>query len=68
MTGAMLESVPAQLQAEFEEAVRDLLAGVRRPDKIREACERMDRMREANRLQFGEQDIAVSLVRETRGT
>jgi cell division protein FtsW len=44
----------------------DLVKGVRRPDKMKAACERMDRMREENRKLFGEQDIAVRLIRETR--
>lgn len=59
---------PLDIEVEFQEAVQDLLAGIRRPEKMREACERMDRIREANREKFGVQDIAVSLIRETRGT
>jgi len=58
--------IPPDLAAEFQEAVDDLLKGIRRPDKIKAACERMDRMREENRKLFGEQDIAVALIRETR--
>ena len=59
-------SVPPDLAAEFQEAVDDLLKGIRRPDKMRAACERMDRMREENRRLFGEQNIAVELIRQTR--
>jgi hypothetical protein len=33
---------------------------------MRAACERMDRLREENRRLFGEQNIAVELVRQTR--
>jgi hypothetical protein len=33
---------------------------------MKAACERMDRMREENRNLFGEQNIAVDLIRETR--
>jgi hypothetical protein len=33
---------------------------------MKAACERMDRMREENRKLFGEQKIAVDLIRETR--
>jgi hypothetical protein len=58
---------PLDLEAELREALNDLAAGIRRSDKIREACERMDRRREANLLKFGVQDIAVALIRETRG-
>ena len=42
------------------------MKGIRRPDKMKAACERMDRMREENRKLFGEQNSAVDLIRETR--
>ena len=58
--------VPPDLAAEFLEAVADLAKGIRRPDKMRAACERMDRLREENRQLFGEQNIAVELIRQTR--
>lgn len=57
---------PLDLAAELQEALNDLAAGIRRPEKMREACVRMDRRREANAAKFGVQDIAVSLIRETR--
>ena len=59
-------SIPADLAAEFQEALDDLAKGIRRPEKMQAACERMDRMREENRRLFGEQNIAVDLIRETR--
>ena len=52
--------------ADWRETLDDLARGIRRPERMREACVRMDRMREENRLLFGEQDIAVALTRETR--
>jgi succinate dehydrogenase/fumarate reductase flavoprotein subunit len=58
---------PAELAAEIQEALEDLAKGIRRPEKMQAACERMDRLREENRRLFGEQNIAVELVRETRG-
>jgi hypothetical protein len=58
--------IPPDLAAEFQEAVDDLAKGIRRPEKMRAACERMDRLREENRRLFGEQNIAVDLIRETR--
>jgi hypothetical protein len=58
--------VPPDLAAEFQEALDDLAKGVRRPEKSRAACERMDHLREENRQLFGERDIAVELVRQTR--
>jgi len=59
-------SIPPDVVAEFQQAVDDLLKGIRRPEKMRAACERMDRMREENRKRFGEQNIAVELIRQTR--
>lgn len=53
-------------EAELREALDDLVKGIRRPEKMQAACERMDRMREENRQLFGEQNIAVELIRETR--
>ena len=59
-------SIPADLAAEFQEALDDLAKGIRRPEKMQSACERMDRTREENRRLFGEQNIAVELIRQTR--
>lgn len=58
--------IPLDLAAEIQEALDDLAKGIRRPDKMRAACERMDRIREENRKLFGEQNIAVELIRQTR--
>jgi hypothetical protein len=58
--------IPPDLAAEFQEALDDLAKGVRRPEKMRAAWERMDRMREENRKLLGEQNVAVDLIRETR--
>jgi hypothetical protein len=59
-------NIPPDLAAEFQEAVDDLAKGIRRPEKMKAACERMDRLREENRRLFGEQNIAVELIRQTR--
>ena len=56
----------AAAKAELQEALDDLALGIRRPEKIRAACERMGRIREANRVKFGVRNIAVQLIRETR--
>jgi hypothetical protein len=48
------------------EALEDLAKGTRRPEKMQAACERMDRLREENRQIFGEQNLAVELVRGYR--
>ena len=58
--------IPEEIKAQLRQTLDDLIKGVRRPDKIKAACERMDRMREENRKLFGEQNIAVDLIRETR--
>jgi hypothetical protein len=57
---------PPELAAETREALDDLAKGIRRPEKVPAACERMDRLREENRRFFGDQNIAVALVRRTR--
>jgi hypothetical protein len=58
--------IPPDLAAEIQEALDDLVKGIRRPEKMQAACERMDRLREENRQRFGEQNIAVELIRQTR--
>ena len=58
--------IPPELAAEFQQALGDLAKGIRRPEKMQAACERMDRLREENRQLFGEQNIAVELSRQTR--
>lgn len=65
-TTETITAVPPDLAAAFREALDDLAKGVRRPEKIQAACERMDRLREENRRLFGEQNIAVELIRQTR--
>jgi hypothetical protein len=65
-TAETAASIPPELAAEFQEAVDDLAKGIRRPEKMQAACARMDRLREENRKLFGEQNIAVELVRQTR--
>ncbi len=58
--------IPEEIKAQLQQTLDDLVKGIRRPDKMKAACERMDRMREENRKRFGEQNIAVDLIRETR--
>jgi len=54
------------VKSQLRQTLDDLVKGVRRPDKMKAACQRMDRMREENRKLFGEQSVAVDLIRETR--
>ena len=58
--------IPPDLAADLQEALDDLAKGIRRPEKMQAACQRMDRLREENRQLFGEQNIAVELVRQSR--
>ena len=57
---------PPEILADLEEAARYAASGVRDPDIMRQACDSMDRMREGLRSKFGEMNVAVDLVRETR--
>jgi predicted TIM-barrel fold metal-dependent hydrolase len=65
-TTETIPGIPEEVKAQLRETLDDLVKGIRRPDKMKAACERMDRMREENRKRFGEQNIAVDLIRETR--
>jgi chromatin segregation and condensation protein Rec8/ScpA/Scc1 (kleisin family) len=65
-TTETIPGISEEVKAQLRETLDDLVKGIRRPDKMKAACERMDRMREENRKLFGEQNIAVELVRETR--
>ena len=58
--------IPEEVKDQLRQTLDDLVKGIRRPDRMKAACQRMDRMREENRKLFGEQNIAVGLIRETR--
>jgi hypothetical protein len=51
---------------ELQAAVDNFLKGVRDPEAMLRAAERMDRMREEMRQRVGDVDLAVQLIRETR--
>ena len=55
-----------EVKAQLRQTLEDLAKGIRRRDQMKAACERMDQMREENRKLYGEQNIAVALIRETR--
>ena len=65
-TTEKIAGIPEEVKAQLRQTLDDLVKGIRRPDKMKAACERMDRMREENRKLFGEQHIAVDLIREAR--
>lgn len=61
------DPITPTLRAEFEDAVRRATLGVRDPEAMRRACERMDRAREEIRREHGVLDIGVPAIRELRG-
>ena len=61
-----IAGIPDEVKAQLRQTLDDLIKGIRRPDEMKAACERMDRMREQNRKLFGDQNIAVDLIREAR--
>jgi hypothetical protein len=65
-TSEVRPGIPEEIKAQLQQTLDDLVKGIRRPDKMKAVCQRMDRMREENRKLFGEQNIAVDLIRETR--
>jgi hypothetical protein len=65
-TGEITTNIPEELRNELQEALNDLGTGIRRPEKVKAARAHMDHVREENRKLFGEQTIAVELIRRTR--
>jgi len=65
-TAESFAGIPEEVKAQLRQTLDDLVKGIRHPDRMKAACQRMDRMREENRKLFGEQNIAVGLIRETR--
>ena len=51
---------------EVQAAIDRALKGVRDPDSMRRAAERMDRMREEMRVRVGNVNLAVPLICEIR--
>jgi hypothetical protein len=56
----------AEAMAELQQAIENAIKGIRDPEAMARAAERMDRGREELRQQFGEMNIAVELIREGR--
>lgn len=59
-------TISPELLAALQEAADNAARGVRDPEAMKRACDRMDRMREELRQRQGEMNVAVELVRETR--
>ena len=58
--------IPPEVMAELQEAVDRAAQGIRDPEAMRKACERMDRLPEEIRRQHGVLDIGVPAIRELR--
>lgn len=58
--------IPPEIMAEIQETIRRVMNGIRDPEAIRRAFERMDRMREEVFKKHGVLDIGVPAIRELR--
>jgi hypothetical protein len=58
--------IPQEVMRDLIESCRMAVSGTREPAVMRNACERMDRLREENRQRFGVQDIGVDIIRAFR--
>jgi hypothetical protein len=58
--------ITPERQAEYDEAIRLAYSGDRDFAKMREACKRMDRLREETYRKHGLLDISVPAIRELR--
>jgi hypothetical protein len=59
-------AIPSEIMAELRGAAEDAAKGIRDPERMRLACERMDRMREETYRKHGLLDIGVPSIRELR--
>ena len=48
-TTKTVPGIPEELKVQLRQTLDDLVKGIRRPEKMNAACERMDRMREESR-------------------
>jgi hypothetical protein len=58
--------IPAHVMAELQAAADSVARDIHDPQKMLQACERMDRLRDEIRRQHGILDIGVSAIRELR--
>ena len=58
--------IPAEVMAALQTAVDKAAKGIRDPEAMRKACERMDRTREVIRKRCGVMDFAVPTIRALR--
>lgn len=58
--------IPPQIMAELQAAADRAAKGLRNPEMMAKACERMDQLREEIRRTHGILDIGVPAIRELR--
>jgi hypothetical protein len=58
--------IPPHVMAELQAAADRAAKGIRDPEILAKACERMDRLREEIRRQHGILDVGVPAIRELR--
>ena len=66
MTNTEKPSALSEDMAELEATIERAMKGIRDPEKMLKAAERMDRMREEMRQRVGVGEWAVQLIRESR--
>jgi hypothetical protein len=59
-------AIPQEDLDALQQAIDRAVKGIRDPDAARKACEEMDRAREEMRRTYGERNLAVELIRESR--
>ena len=59
-------TIPDDLKADLQKLLENPKGGITDPEAAKRAREHMDRIREENRKLFGESDIAVEFIRQTR--
>jgi hypothetical protein len=59
-------AIPQEDLDALQEAIDRVVHGIRDPEAARRACEEMNQAREEMRREYGEPDLAVDLIRESR--
>jgi len=59
-------AIPPEVMAELQKAADDAAKGIRDPEKMRGACEEMDRRREQIFRRIGSVDFAAPTIRALR--
>jgi hypothetical protein len=66
MNTTNMQLIPPELLAELQEAAEKAANGVRLPEAMQKACERMDRLRQQIYRKHGLLDIGLPAIRELR--